>query len=297
MKAPSRSLTVASKTVFAAFQLLKENGGSMPLKDILEKIPERVQFTEWEKEVYAKTGNIRWQSIFHFYSLDCVKAGYILKSDGVWSLTPEGEKAMKAGAEGLMENAGKAYRDWARTNRRSVKEEPTEEEGEVITPSVNLELMETNARQSIVDHIRRKNPYEFQDLVAALLRGMGYHTPVVAARGADGGVDIIAYNDPLGMTPPRIKVQVKHKPDTAVPPADVRALIGVSNRQGETGLFVTSGKFSTEATRVARESNNHCELIDLDRFITLWREFYSKMPDEDRALLPLHAVWFLGAVE
>lgn len=300
-KPVSNSRASATKTVFAAFQLLKENGGTMGLKDLLEQIPNRVELNDWERVIYEKTGAVRWQSLFHFFSLGCVKSGYLLKNNGIWSLTLEGEKAMKAGAESLLASSKAGYKKWARENKRDHPlEEPSEEEIEELidrTNTVNLERMEVQAKESITDHIRRKNPYEFQDLVAALLRAMGYHTPVVAARGADGGVDIIAYQDPLGMMPPRVKVQVKHKPDANVPPADVRALIGVSNRPGEAGLFVTSGKFSADATREARTSNTHCELIDLDRFIELWREFYGKMPDEDRARLPLHAVWFLGAVE
>lgn len=41
---------------------------------------------------------------------------------------------------------------------------------------------------------------------------MGYYIQSVAPRGKDGGIDIVAYTDPLGAKIPRIKVQVKHKP-------------------------------------------------------------------------------------
>ncbi len=35
-------------------------------------------------------------------------------------------------------------------------------------------------------------------MVAALLRAMGYYTPFISPRGKDGGVDILAYQDPIG---------------------------------------------------------------------------------------------------
>lgn len=268
----------------------------MPLKDILEKIAARVPFNEWEAQVYGRTGYIRWQSIFHFYSLDCVKAGYLLKNNGIWSLTPEGEKAMKGGPEQLIQRANEAYKAWAKENRRPAKEEPEEEE-EVITSEVNIELVESNARAGIVDFLKRKNPYEFQYIVAALLRSMGYHTPFIAERGPDGGMDIIAYLDPLGFKPPRVVVQVKHKPEATIPPGEIQSLIGALNKASDVGLFVTSGHFSKLARNVARTSSTHCELIDGSRFIELWTEHYERMPDEDKALLPLHAVWFLGPTE
>jgi restriction system protein len=53
------------------------------------------------------------------------------------------------------------------------------------------------------------NPFDFQQLVADLLRAMGYHVSWVSPPGKDGGVDIIAYTDPLGTKLPRIKVQVR----------------------------------------------------------------------------------------
>jgi restriction system protein len=57
------------------------------------------------------------------------------------------------------------------------------------------------------------NPYEFQELVAALLRAMDYHIARVSPPGPDQGLDILGYTDPLGATGPRIKVQVKRRAD------------------------------------------------------------------------------------
>jgi restriction system protein len=38
-------------------------------------------------------------------------------------------------------------------------------------------------------------------------------------------------------------------------------------------------------------------LIDFERFISLWQEFYQKLTDEDKAKLPLRAVYFLAPEE
>src|SRR5205814_9426780 len=43
-----------------------------------------------------------------------------------------------------------------------------------------FESAESMARSEVEDYINALGPYEFQDLVAALLRGMGYYTPFVA---------------------------------------------------------------------------------------------------------------------
>jgi restriction system protein len=132
-------------------------------------------------------------------------------------------------------------------------------------------------------------------MVAALLRAMNYHTPFISPKGKDGGLDIIAYNDPLGSTAPRLKVQVKHRPDASIPVDDIRSLTGLLNKDGDIGLFVTSGHFTSESTRSARESHRHIRLLDIDEFISLWQEFYLKLNDEDKNKLPLHAIYFLGS--
>lgn len=119
---------------------------------------------------------------------------------------------------------------------------------------MNLDFLESDAREGIKRYIVSKSPYEFQDLVAALLRAMGYHTPFVAPKGKDGGIDIIAYLDPLGAQTPRIKVQVKHKPDTAIGASEVRALSGVL-KAGDIALFVTSGTYSADARNAASGSD------------------------------------------
>lgn len=56
----------AAKTIFAAFNILKESGGQLPGKQVFEKIRNSIQFTDWEKEVYEKTGYVRWESILSF---------------------------------------------------------------------------------------------------------------------------------------------------------------------------------------------------------------------------------------
>ena len=95
----------AAKTMFATFKILKEAGGQLPGKKVIDKIRETVELTDWEKQVYEKTGYVRWESILHFYTIDAIKAGFLRKNKGVWYLTDEGEKAIKLGPAKLLETA------------------------------------------------------------------------------------------------------------------------------------------------------------------------------------------------
>jgi restriction system protein len=299
----SPSSQTAAKTLFATLKILKEVGGQLQGRQVIDKIRQTVELNEWEKQIYEKTGYVRWESILHFYTVDCQKAGYLRKNKGIWYLTEEGEKIISSGPIKLLENASQAYRKWAADNKETKLKKGKEEEIEVTeleenktqTQKANLDLLEEKAIAGLKEFIKSKNAYEFQDLVAALLRAMKYHTPFISPRGKDGGVDIVAYNDPLGATVPRLKIQVKHRPDTSVPVDDIRSLTGLLNKDGDIGLFVTSGYFTSEAERTARESHRHIKLLDIDNLIALWQEFYYKLTDEDKNMLPLHPIYFLGS--
>lgn len=273
-------------------QILKEKGGEAPGKDVVSEVANRLTFNDWEKATLEKTGNIRWQSIMHFYSIDCVKAGFLIKKKGVWYLTPEGENALERFGEiEFMEEAGQAYRKWEKEAKKDVEDETTDEDSQSV--EATLDETEQKAMEGLKEHIRAKNAYEFQDLVAALLRGMGYHTPFVAPKGKDGGIDVIAYRDPLGTQSPRIKVQIKHRQDPASV-KEIRELMGLLQKAGDVGIFVSSGGFSPDAKVTARNAQVHLELVDLSRFISLWQEFYPKMTDEDKGLIPLTPIYFLA---
>lgn len=295
----SPSIQVATKTIYAALKILKEAGGHLPGKQVIDKIKEKVTFNEWELKQYEKTGYIRWQSIFHFYTIDCIKAGFLIKKKGVWYLTEEGEKALELGQVELLRKASAEYRKWAAEKKKNAPVDEVEVEIEDVEQlqKANLEQLESQAKEGLKEFIASKNPYEFQDLVAALLHAMGYFTPFVAPKGPDGGLDIVAYQDPLGTKAPRIKVQVKHRPDSNISVGDIKSLLGSLNKDGDVGLFVTSGGFTSEAERFAHSSQVHVKLVDFDGFVDLWQEFYSKLTDDEKYLLPLHPIYFLGSNE
>lgn len=291
-KKPSRSAVTAAKTIYAALTILRDNGRELPVRELLTRVEKQVEFDDWERAPYQGTANIRWHWILYFYSIDCTKAGFLIKKKGIWYVTPEGEAALKQGPERLLEEATKAYRQWKAAQRKTQVEEPPVPKDTEIA----LDDIEQKAMDGLEKFVNAKNPYEFQDLAAALLRGMGYHTPFIAPKGKDGGVDIIAYRDPLGTQSPRIQVQIKHR-ESSSSAQDVRQLMGLLQKEGDVGIFVSTGGFTPDARAAARGSHVHVELIDLARFITLWQEFYEKLNEEDKARMPLRPVFFLASTD
>lgn len=285
----------------AAFKVIIENGGQLQVKKILSLVEEKMEFTDYELERFKKSGQIRWQTNLQWYSVDCVSAGWLRKKNGVWYITPEGEEAMKLSPKEFMTTASKAYRKAYKKAKAEKEQKEAAETSDANTTEESADRSRItafeNAVEQATDEIRefiaKMDGYTFQDAVGALLRAMGYHTPFIAPRGKDGGIDVIAYSDPFGTSTPRIKVQVKCKAQkTNV--QEVRQLKGLLQNEGDAGIFVSTGGFTPDALRAIRDSSIHIEAIDLDRFIELWQEYYEKIAEVDKALLQLRKIYFLS---
>jgi restriction system protein len=107
----SKTFLIAAKCMRAAMQILHKNGDGMPSRQLMNEVGNVVKLSDWEKETTSK-GGIRWQNVYHFTSVDYVKAGYIIKKNGAWYLTPEGEAVLTKPDTEVQELAMAAYRKW-----------------------------------------------------------------------------------------------------------------------------------------------------------------------------------------
>lgn len=290
-----KSRTLAARCNYYTLLLLsQQDGGSMQFSELKKRLPTLIDFDEWEMFMYPKTGELRWVVNLQYYSIDLVKSGYLIKNKGEWVITDEGRKALKKYHKEpflLFEDTHARYAEWEKNNRNA---KGCEEDEEALIDSVPNNVVLENIKQQANDDVRayieQRTPYEFQDMVAAVLRAMGYYTPFVAPKGKDGGVDVIAYSDPLGAMKPILKVQVKHYSISNPVSVDViHKIIGVAEK--DTPIIVTSGRFTEDARVTARQKN--VRLIDGTEFIELWIEYYSQLSEDDKLLMPIEPVYFI----
>ena len=159
-----------------------------------------------------------------------------------------------------------------------------------------MEDAEEEAWQQIEGFLSTMPPYDFQALVGDLLRAMGYHVASIAPPGKDDGVDILAFTDPLGTRPPRIKVQVKRQKDT-VRVDGLRAFMALLGNE-DVGIFINTGGFTRDAVDEARnQPSRRVTLVDMEKLFDFWVEHYPKLGATAQQRMPLRPVWFLAPVE
>lgn len=287
----------AIKSIYTAYLILKENGLELRRKDLLEKLENRLDFEEWEQDVYPSNNSPKWLTIFLFYTIDSVKAGFLLKQKGIWYLTPEGEKAMELGPEGLFLAANKGYWEWDAKREKGTGNNQEKEDGIDIekAPPPSIEELQEQAKEAIGAYIDKLKEFEYQHLCAVLLKAMGYYIDFEAKPGKDGGLDIVAFKDPLGYEKPYLKVQVKHyKLNSKVDVKDIRSLKGLLHAGEDIGVFICSGHFTRDAEIFARETNAQIKLINREDFIELWQEYYENLEEDDKKKLPLQPIYFIA---
>lgn len=278
----------------ALFAILLERPEGMPAREALTALQSKTTLTPYEAGDY-ESGGRRFEKIVRFATVDCVKAGWLLKQKGRWSITEEGRKAYQelADPEAFYRRAVGLYQKWK-------KSQPSTDDGiepadgtSAKTATITLEEAVESAWDEIEHFLRGMNPYDFQDLVGALLRGLGYHIAWTAPPGKDGGIDLVAWSDALGTKSPRIKVQVKRQVN-AVNVEGLRSFMAMLG-DDDVGLFVSLGGFTKDAQDEARlQPTRKVTLIDLERFFDLWVEQYPKLEDADRRRLPLQPIYFLA---
>jgi restriction system protein len=155
-----------------------------------------------------------------------------------------------------------------------------------------LKDVQNRAFEFIKDKLSGLDWDDMQELVAALLRAMGYKTRI-SPSGPDRGKDIVASPDGFGFESPRIVVEVKHRVGSAMGSQEVRAFLG-GRHKDDKGLYVSTGGFSKDARYEAERASIPVTLMDLDDLTRAILEHYEKMDTDSRQLMPLRKVYWPG---
>lgn len=264
-KTPSKSVLIGASVMHTAFQYLQSKQGSASIAEIKEKIRPTVANDPWAIEVIESNGLTRWETYLHFFSIDAVKAGFLEKSRGTWTLTVSGHEAAKLEPLDLFNRANSAYKEWrkrqlgiaAKPADATIQDEPIDK----IPPEESMTSLQNIADAALAaelfERIMLNTPQFFERLVIALLQKMGYggFRPDAAkhtGQSGDGGIDGVIHEDELGLDP--IYLQAKRYKGS-VPDNEVRDFIGaLAIRGGKKGVFITTGRFAENALAHARTS-------------------------------------------
>ncbi|MEK7691057.1 MAG: winged helix-turn-helix domain-containing protein, partial [Bdellovibrionota bacterium] len=101
------------------FQILTENPDGLPAREVLARLEKLVSPTDFENSEYPKHPGVRrFDKIVRFATVGCVKAGWLEKTKGRWTLTESGSRAFLefTDPEKFERETNRLYRVWASAN-------------------------------------------------------------------------------------------------------------------------------------------------------------------------------------
>jgi restriction system protein len=132
--------------------------------------------------------------------------------------------------------------------------------------------------------------HDLTRLVEAILTCEGF-TCEKKPPGADGGVDILAGQGPLGLDSPRLVVQVKSESSSVGDPV-VQTLQGALQRfKGDQALLVAWGGVTNQAAKYLETTKFSIKVWQSRDVIEAILRNYAKLPEDIRSDLPLKQVW------
>jgi restriction system protein len=284
----------------AVFNLLTAHPDGLSSNEVIARAEKAMILTDDEKSSYPNSPGVRkFDNRLRFATIASVKAGWLIKANGIWLITPEGIAANAKFSDpgDLMRESARLYRVWKSSLPDVDIDEVDDEDKLAHSAATRLEGATESARSDIHSFLASMPPYDFQELIAGLMRAMGYYVQWIAPPGRDGGVDIVAFTDPLGATGPRIKVQVKRWTTSKIGVDGLRSFLAVLGAQ-DVGVFVSLAGFSSDAEAEARvQDNRRLLLIDEDRLVKMWIDYHDRLTERDRSRLPLEPVYFLSPTD
>lgn len=134
--------------------------------------------------------------------------------------------------------------------------------------------------------------HAFTRLIAALLGTQGYQVEV-SPPGPDRGIDIVAGQGALGLSGPKLVVQVKSG-GIVVDQPTLQGLIGcIHDVHADHGLLVSWSGFSPPVRKRVNELYFRVRLWDRKQIVDALLTHYDDLPADIRAELPLRRIWTL----
>lgn len=210
-------------------------------------------------------------------ALDRPKRGhYVITEAGkqLVSMFPNGAKERDLRALG--EDPSSPIRPYQKTERQAAKTSTAEAATESLTPTEQVEdgisRIQEEVAEELLTRLQGKEPGFFEEAVVKLLLAMGYGGTTgagsVTALSNDGGIDGVIDQDVLGLN--RVYIQAKRYAEgNTVGRPDLQAFVGALSGKADSGVFITTSRFSEGAKVYAQNVPTRIILIDGTRLTSL----------------------------
>ena len=245
-------------------ETLQKLGGSGQPKEVTDTVLERLHISEKEQAQTNKNGGSRVRNQVAWARFYLAKADLLDSSrSGVWALTEKGRTLH------LSPNAvARLFKDVQASFPRAEKPNAVDDATEITPPMDPSD--DSASKRSLLDVLKSLSPGGFERVSQRLLRESGFERVIVTGKSGDGGIDghgILQVNPFVSFT---VLFQCKRYAG-AVSASQVRDFRGAMMGRADKGIVITTGTFTTEATKEARRDGAPpIELVDGETLVQMF---------------------------
>lgn len=204
------------------------------------------------------------------------RGNYGITDAGHWLLRTLPQGFREQDIHVLGEDPGSPIREYVSSGPRVPAPVTPPAEQSSVTPTEQvqrgIERIHDEVAAELLDRLQGKDPGFSEEAVVKLLLAMGYGG--TGGRGAatqlsnDGGIDGVIDQDVLGLN--RVYIQAKRYAEgNAVGRPDLQAFVGALSGKADSGVFITTSRFSEGARTYAEAVPTRIILIDGKRLTEL----------------------------
>jgi restriction system protein len=227
-------------------ETLQELGGSGQPKEVTDMVLERLHISEREQAQTLKNGSSRVRNQVAWARFYLAKTDLLDASRrGVWALTEKG-RTIHLSPHAVFQ----LFKDVHTTFPTKDEKPKTADEAIELTPPTDL-ASDSAGKLTLLDVLKSLTPGGFERIAQRLLRESGFERVIVTGKSGDGGIDghgILQVNPFVSFT---VLFQCKRYAG-AVSASQVRDFRGAMMGRADKGIIITTGTFTTEATKEAR---------------------------------------------
>lgn len=249
-------------------EVLKDLGGSGTATEVTDLVIEKLSITENEQQETLKNGVSRVRNQVAWARSYLVKSGFIDSSQrGIWTLTQKGMSANLTDQDVLEHFKTVQSRFTELYKQKKQKDKINNKTADESEP----ELVDfSDYKTELLNLLKSLSPDGFERICKRLLREAGFHQVMVTGKSGDGGIDghgILQMNPFLSF---KVLFQCK-KYQGAVTPSQIRDFRGAMMGRADKGIIITTGSFTTEASKEARRDGvPPIELVDGDKLVEMF---------------------------
>jgi restriction system protein len=250
------------------------DGGDHSLGELRAVVSERLGLTEEDLQAKIASGTPLFANRLHWAVTYMYQAGLLSRPKrGVVRITGRGRKVAAAHPDRVDVGVLSEFPEFIEFKSRSHAPRQTGQPELAKTEATPREAVSTAVDEAnaavaaeVLDRVRQREPAFLEQLVLAVLTAMGYGGAAGAAehlgRSGDEGLDGVIRQDPLGLD--RIYVQAKrYGASRAVGRPEIQEFVGaLHGAQADRGIFITTSRFTPEATTYADRVAARVVLID-----------------------------------